>query len=98
MTKNAVEQKLLKNRNILKKYGVKKLGIFGSYLSGHYKKASDVDLLVEFDETIDLFSFAGLVRELEAVLKKKVDLATAGALKPYLKDKILGEVEWFAGH
>ena len=92
-----IKNTLLKNRGVLKKYKVNKIGIFGSYVSGKVRKKSDIDLLVEFKETIDLFDFVHLVDEIQRLLKKKVDLATPETIKPYIKTKILNEVEWIEG-
>jgi predicted nucleotidyltransferase len=92
-----IKNTLLKNRGVLKKFKVNKIGIFGSYVSGKVRKKSDIDLLVEFKETIDLFDFVHLVDEIQRLLKKKVDLATPETIKPYIKTKILNEVEWIEG-
>ena len=92
-----IKNTLLKNRGVLKKFKVSKIGIFGSYVSGKVRKNSDIDLLVEFKETIDLFDFVHLVDEIQRLLKKKVDLATPETIKPYIKTKILNEVEWIEG-
>ena len=97
MTKMDIKKTLLKNRGVLKKFKVNKIGIFGSYVSGKVRKKSDIDLLVEFKETIDLFDFVHLVDEIQRLLKKKVDLATPETIKPYIKTKILNEVEWIEG-
>src|SRR3989338_10163695 len=61
---------------ILKKEGIKKAGIFGSYARGEQKKNSDVDILVEFNGS--LLDLVGLEIELKKILKKKVDLVTYG--------------------
>ena len=73
---------------ILKKNGVKKAGIFGSYARGEAKKKSDVDILVLPPKGMG-FGFAGLEMELSKKLHKKVDLVSYNGLSPYLKDKIL---------
>ncbi len=80
------KQKIVK---ILKKYGIKKAGIFGSYVRGEQKKNSDIDILIEFNDS--LLILVGIEMELEKVLKKKVDLITYGGLSPYLKKHILSE-------
>jgi predicted nucleotidyltransferase len=97
MTKEAIKRVLLKNKGLLKRYKVNKIGIFGSHATGKMKKGSDVDLLVDFDETIDLFDFFHLSDEIQQMLKTKVDLSTPDAIKPYIKPKILREVEWIEG-
>ena len=97
MDKEEIKKALVANRKILRKYKVSKIGIFGSYAKDKAKKKSDVDLLVEFEEVIDLFDFFHLTDEVEKVLKTKVDLATPDAIKPYIKPRIMKEVEWIEG-
>jgi predicted nucleotidyltransferase len=74
--------------NILKKYKIKKAGIFGSYALGTYNKSSDIDILVEPPKDMGL-EFVGLKLELEDRLHKKVDLITYKYISPYLKKEIL---------
>lgn len=74
---------------ILKKNGVKKAGIFGSYARGEAKKRSDVDLLIQFKERKSYFDLISLEEELYKKLKKKVDLITYKSIHPYLKNYIL---------
>ena len=77
---------------ILKKKGIKKAGIFGSYAQGNQKKKSDIDILIQPKKGMGL-EFIGLALELEEKLGKKVDLVTYRSLHPYLKESILsGEV------
>ena len=76
------------------RYGVKSLGIFGSFVRGQQKKRSDVDLLVEFNDQapVTLVSFVALERELGSLLGKKVDLVERNTLKPVIGKRILEEV------
>jgi predicted nucleotidyltransferase len=97
MTKEDIKRVLIKNKRLLKRYKVNKIGIFGSCATGKMKKKSDVDLLVDFDEMIDLFDYVHLTDELQQMLKTKVDLSTPDAIKPYIKPKIMREVEWIEG-
>ncbi len=84
--------KLKQNMPSLKeKYGVKTLGVFGSYVTDKQKKGSDIDVLVEFYEPIDLFSFVELEEFLSELLGLKVDLIMKDTLKPRIKDRILRE-------
>ena len=73
---------------ILKKYHIKKAGIFGSYVRGEARKDSDIDILVEPPKGIG-FGFVGIQFELEDELKIKVDLVSYNGLSPYLKERIL---------
>ena len=73
-------------------YGVKRLGVFGSYARGESRPKSDLDLLVEFDRAPTMFEFVRLERELAALLGIKVDLVMKTALKPEIGKRILSEV------
>ena len=75
---------------ILKKKGVKKAGIFGSYVRGEQKKNSDIDILIQPTEGMGL-EFAGVKLELEDELGRKVDLITYKGIHPLIKKKILKE-------
>jgi len=76
------------------RYGVKSLGIFGSFVHGQQKKRSDIDLLVEFNDQVPvtLFSFVALERELGKALGRRVDLVEKNTLKPVIGKQILAEV------
>lgn len=73
---------------ILKKFGVKKAALFGSYGRNDYDDQSDIDLLIEAPEGMGI-QFIILKHELEDVLQKKVDLVTYKGLDKYLKPYIL---------
>jgi predicted nucleotidyltransferase len=83
-----IEKIKLKMINILKKYKVKKAGIFGSYARGEQKKNSDIDILIEPPKDMGL-EFIGLQLELTKTLRKKVDLVSYKYIHHSLKDKIL---------
>jgi predicted nucleotidyltransferase len=80
------ERKYLSER-----YHVGSLELFGSHSRGEPNEDSDIDLLVEFTDTIDLFDFIGLEQYLSDVLGKKVDLVMKGSIKPQLRERILRE-------
>jgi predicted nucleotidyltransferase len=73
---------------------VKEIGIFGSYVRGEQKKHSDVDLLVEFEETsnLTLLDFIRLENYLTDLLGVKVDLVEKQTLKPRIGRHVLAEV------
>lgn len=79
-----------KARPILKKYGIKKAGVFGSTARGEVE-TNDIDLLVKIERKISLLDFIGIQQELEDVLGMKVDLVEYDSLKPALKENILRE-------
>jgi len=75
-------------------YGVTEIGLFGSYIKGKQQNASDVDILVEFQEPIDLLTFIHLKNQLSDLLGVNVDLVTKKALKPKIGERILREVKY----
>ncbi len=77
---------------ILKKNGVARAGIFGSYARGEQKKRSDLDLLIKFKgKDKSLLDFIGLKQELEEKIKRNVDLVEYSVIRPILKERILNE-------
>jgi len=75
-------------------YKIKEIGVFGSYVRGEQQEKSDLDILVDFEETIGLFKFAALERYLTELLGIKVDLVMKSALKPRIGSRILREVAY----
>lgn len=73
------------------KYKIKEIGIFGSYIRGEQKKTSDLDILVEFEEAPDLFTYIEIEDFLSKKLNVRVDLVMKSALKPYIGKIILQE-------
>lgn len=74
-----------------KEHHVRTLSIFGSVARDEAGPESDVDVLVEFDEPVGLFTFIGLKLYLEEILGRPVDLATPDALRARMRDRILSE-------
>ena len=75
-----------------KRYKVKSLGIFGSYVRGEQHPRSDLDLLIEFYDAPSLLKFIELEYLLSDLLGMKVDLVMKDALKPAIGKRILREV------
>lgn len=76
---------------ILKRQGVLKAAIFGSFARGEETKKSDVDLLVKLGKNKSLLDLAGLRIELQDKLGRKVDVLTYNGINHRLKDIILKE-------
>jgi len=90
-----IKEKLEELKPLLEeKFEVKSIGIFGSYVRGGEKKGSDLDILVEFEESADLslLDFIRLENYLSEELGVKVDLVEKGTLKPRIGKHILEEV------
>ncbi len=80
-------------RTIRERYGVARIGVFGSVVRNEDTPASDIDVLVEFREGEETFDhFMDLKFYLEDLLGRKTDLVIADTLKPRIRDSVLREV------
>ncbi len=85
-----IQEKLTNLKPILKsKFKVKKIGVFGSYAKNQQRPNSDVDILVEFSETIGLFKFIELENYLKKEIKLDVDLVVKNGLKNRIKQTVI---------
>ncbi|MYE88218.1 nucleotidyltransferase [Candidatus Poribacteria bacterium] len=90
-----MKQTLVDNREILKKYGVRQIGLFGSYVNGTAHATSDIDLLVELERST-FQDYMELVLFIENLFEKKVDLVAVESVKSDLKPYIEKQVEYVA--
>jgi len=81
-----------KNAELINKFGVKSLQLFGSVARDDATSTSDVDLLVEFNRPVGYFGLFALQDYLEKLLGCPVDLGTPDSLKPYIKERIMGDL------
>ena len=92
----AKEQILAKLRqlkpDLIARYKVKTIGIFGSFVRDEQAQASDIDILVDFEEDADLFDFVGLAQFLTDQLQRDVDVVPQDALRIELRDAVFREV------
>lgn len=66
---------------------VGKAWIFSSFARGEEREDSDVDILIEFLPDAEMgMSFFGMIRDLEDLLKKPVDLVVDGDLLPFAQE------------
>jgi predicted nucleotidyltransferase len=92
MNRKDIRQTLREHRTeLMQKYGVRSLSLFGSVARDEADSASDVDLLVEFDRPVGYFGLFALQDYLESLLGCNVDLGTPGSLKPRIRERVLGE-------
>ena len=74
------------------RYGVRFLGVFGSYVRGEQRRGSDLDLLVEFDDRpLTLLQFIACEHYLSDLMEVKVDMVERNTLKPVIGRHILAE-------
>ncbi len=93
-TKENILSTIKRSQDKIMAFGVKRLGIFGSFVREEQNEKSDVDLLVEFEQdkkpliTLYIFLF------LEGLIKHRIELVTVESLSPYIKPYIIKEVEY----
>lgn len=74
------------------KFGVKKIGLFGSYAKGDVREGSDIDIVVELEKP-DLFIMIGVKQAIEEALKKKVDvIRLRDRMNKFLRQRIERDV------
>lgn len=77
------------------KYGVKRIGLFGSYSREEQKDSSDIDVIVEFsDSHLSFDNYMDLKFHLEDTFQKPVDLVIINDIKPALKPSILRSAKY----
>lgn len=85
---------LKKNKRYLyDRFGVTRMGVFGSFVKGEQDALSDIDMIVDMEnKRKNIHCFLQLKRHLEKELEKKIDLGFEHSLKPILRDKIKKQI------
>lgn len=101
ITRLDIIKTLKKHSAVLKKYKVKSIGLFGSYVKYEQTRQSDIDFLIEFNKAAFDSDFTGyfdnfmeLQFTLEKLLGNKIDLVTSDMISPYIKPYVLKEVKY----
>jgi uncharacterized protein len=94
MNKFTIKTILIKNKKLLKEYGVRKIGLFGSFLHQKETENSDIDLLVDADENMSLLRFSDLQLKLSHIFGHKIDLVSVNGISKYIKPTVMKEVEF----
>jgi uncharacterized protein len=84
-----------KSKESIQAFGVRRFGLFGSFVRGEQHPESDVDFLVEFESGSKTYeNFIHLAIFLEDLIGRRIELVTAEGLSPYIGPRILEEVEY----
>jgi predicted nucleotidyltransferase len=96
LTKTYILEILQEKKELLTKYGVKRIGLFGSYIKNKQNKNSDIDILIEFftnQETFDnLMTIYNILEN--AFENQKIEIVTKNGLSKYIGSYILKETEY----
>ena len=78
--------------DLMSEYGVRRIGIFGSYARGTQDRASDVDIVAEFDAPLGL-KFMELTDYLESLLGRPADVLTPAGIQGIRDPRIAKEIQ-----
>ena len=94
-SKEGVLQRLSSNSDQIKAFGVKEIGLFGSFArNAAIKETSDVDLLVEFyPESKTFDNFMDLSFYLDDLMGRNVEVVTPQSLSKYIGPHILNQIQ-----
>jgi len=84
MNKKKIINEIKKRKNKLKSKGVKKIGLFGSYLKGTQKRGSDIDFIVTLEKKDLGENYFEVLFYLENLFRRKIDLIVDNSLRPEL--------------
>ncbi len=94
ITLNYIKSKLLSHKQeLIQKYHINSLAVFGSVSRGDNTEISDVDILVDFTQPIGI-GFIDLADELESILNNKIDLVSRNAVKPKYFEQIKNDLQY----
>ena len=95
LNKEVIFNQLSINSDSIRDFGVKRIGLFGSYVRSQENTKSDIDFLIEFEpERKNFKNFIHLSYFLKALFKTEIDLLTEKSLSPHIGPHILNEVEY----
>lgn len=95
-TKENILKKLKSNKLKLSKFGIRNVGLFGSYSRDEQSSESDIDLLIDFEPEKENFdNFMAVYDLFENLFKnERIEVVTTNGLSPYIGPKILAEVQY----
>jgi uncharacterized protein len=92
-TKDQILVILKRNKNLLSRFGLSNIGLFGSYVRNEQRDNSDIDILIDFEPDKETFdNYMAVCDILEGLfLNERIEIVTKNALSPYIGPTILKE-------
>ncbi len=92
-TKDFILTTLQSNKSEFIKYGIRDIGLFGSYVRGEQSDKSDIDILIDFEPDKENYdNYMAVYDIFERLFKnEKIEIVTKNGLSPYIGPKILNE-------
>lgn len=96
LTKDNILNALRTNKQKLRKFGIRDVGLFGPHINNEQSSESDIDLLIDFEPEKENFdNFMAVYDLFEHIFKnEKIEVVTKNGLSPYIGPKILEEVQY----
>jgi predicted nucleotidyltransferase len=93
-TKDYIVSTIKANRPELSKFGIRDIGLFGSYVRGEQSGKSDIDILIDFEPDMENYdNYMAVYDIFERIFKnERVEIVTKNGLSPYIGPRILNEV------
>jgi predicted nucleotidyltransferase len=94
ITKEQIVKAIMNTKPELQRFGIRNIGLFGSYVRGEQTKTSDIDILIDFEsdkETYDNYMAVYDIIE-RLFFNERVEIVTKNGLSPYIGPRILNEV------
>lgn len=95
-TKQNILRVLRSRKTEFSKFGIRNIGLFGSYIRNEQLPDSDIDLLLDFEPEAENFdNFMAVYDLMEQLFKgEKIEVVTLNGLSPYIGPSILKEVQY----
>jgi len=95
-TKEYILSTIRENKKELFRFGIRNVGLFGSYVRGDQSEASDIDILIDFEPALENYdNYMAVYDLLEQLFKnERVDVTTKNGLSQYIGPIILNEVQY----
>jgi predicted nucleotidyltransferase len=96
ITKEFILSLLKSKKKEISKYGIRELGLFGSYVRDEQTESSDIDILIDFEPDKENFdNYMAVYDIIEKMFKnQRVEIVTKNGLSPYIGPNILNEVKY----
>lgn len=86
---------LRQQKETLRSYGLRRVGVFGSFARHEEQEKSDLDMLLDFEPKKKTYrNFFASTTFLERIFKRSVDAVTPQSLNRYLKPRVEKEVSY----
>jgi len=94
ITKEQVVKSIMSTKSELQRFGIRNIGLFGSYVRGEQTKTSDIDILIDFEPDQENYDNYMAVYDIieRLFLNERVEIVTKNGLSPYIGPRILNEI------